>query len=714
MKQSRSRQPAKADLSAEALEKLASSGLDAADAEQLGILYVNAFRTKALYEHFDARDALHFTYINPFTGDGYHDLPGRPPFYRIRYLGPDAKTTFGEKKKPSRYRNERGCSAHAYFPSINSIDWPAVAADVNISLVITEGELKAACACKHGINTIGLGGVQNFGSMQRGIEFLPELESIVWAKRNVYIIFDSDAETNKDIQRAIARLGAQLGRRGANTFEVRLPNVYEDPEKKTGIDDFIVARGPEAFEALLVKNNEDGISPVARQESLWYLNGEVVYVMDPGFFAHQRTPAVWKKDGFLTTYATLPKITRKTLRTNNGQEEIDAAKAWIEWPLRKQVGSLVYEPQAVGKSYERFTDGPEGDAMRSTFNVWPGWGREPAEGDIGPFLTLIDHIFKENPPEHRRWFLQWLAYPLQYPGVKLNTAVLIHGKGQGTGKTVIGETMGKIYGDNFELIRNAQLSSSFNRWAARKQFILGDEISGGDSHDKKLMEAIKSMITQRRVMINSKNKDEYNLRDCINYFFTSNYDDPFKLDDDDRRIFVLRMPDDRLDSIEFFKNEYGLWLDSNAPGHGTSALFWYLLNKVDTSDFDWDGRAPMTDAKRAMIAAGKSDLDDWCSTLVDSFDIQLKDSSGPYKFDIITASIALQYYRAADADGARNRVSANGLARALGRAGFRKVNQGNNVLGEKYYAIRNADHWLRASHDELAAHLKGENLKRRK
>ena len=32
-------------------------------------------------------------------------------------------------------------------------------ADPTVTIIITEGEKKAACACKHGLPTIGLGGV---------------------------------------------------------------------------------------------------------------------------------------------------------------------------------------------------------------------------------------------------------------------------------------------------------------------------------------------------------------------------------------------------------------------------------------------------------------------------------------------------------------------------------------------------------------------------
>jgi hypothetical protein len=686
---------------AHALAKLASSGLTPADARALGIAFLPAFQVHALHESFEPVDALHLTYTNPATGAGFVDLPARPPFYRLRYLRPPA-TSFGEQDKRRRYTNEPGFMVHAYFPTAPDVDWPALLADPSEPLFITEGELKAAKATLEGFPTIGLGGVDSFASAARGVRLLPELEAITWAKRRVYVVYDSDAATNPDVRRAMNRLAKVLGNHGALTYEVKLP--AGEGEEKVGLDDYLVAHGPEAFAALLEANFEQGPEPLAYNDPLFKLNDEVVFVLDPGFFIHQRSGTIWKKDAFALAYANLPKVKQRT-ETKQGPSwrEVTATSAWVEWEQRRTAGKLVYEPRPVGQALERFTSAA--DPLRTTWNVWPGWGVTPAPGDVSPFLELLDHIFRDADPAHRTWFLSWLAFPLQYPGVKLNTACLFHGRQQGSGKTLIGVTMGRIYGQNYQLIRNKQLAGSFNSWAVRKQFVLGDEISGGESHDKKLAEELKSMVTQETITINTKNVPEYDLRDCINYYFTSNFDDALKLDDEDRRFFVWRMPDEVLDRIEFFKLRYGLWLDSAA---GPAALFHHLLHEVDVSDFDQEGKAPMTDAKANMINEGKSDLDQWCARLRDAPELVLKTNgtgaASPY--DLFRPLDLLLIYQSESANGGRDRVAANGMGRALGRAGFAKANGGNNVAGEKYYIIRNRERWLNATHDELAAHLK--------
>jgi hypothetical protein len=69
-----------------------------------------------------------------------------------------------KSKHPPKYLQKANTGVHAYFPPY--FDWEEVAEDPSVQITITEGEKKSACACKHGIKTIGLGGVWNFGKKE--------------------------------------------------------------------------------------------------------------------------------------------------------------------------------------------------------------------------------------------------------------------------------------------------------------------------------------------------------------------------------------------------------------------------------------------------------------------------------------------------------------------------------------------------------------------
>ena len=696
--------------------KLASSGLTVAESKELGFQALDAKATKALSKNFEARAAFVIPYYDPVTGQAL----GAPPFYRIRYLVEPPAGAFGERPtKVIRYTNERGQRPYAYFPMLGSVTWPQVLSDIEAPLLITEGELKAACACKNGFPTIGLGGVDSFSSKRFNLELLPELEQIAWAGRRVYLVYDSDAAHKPEVRAALMRLGGTLGKRGALTFEVQLPDVLADG--KTGLDDYLVARGAGALEELLEASHDEGREPLVNLEPLWALNDQYLHVHELDRFMDTDTHALHRYDGLarITQQVFCLAPTGKVLKS--GASELKRGpvlKAWLDWPLHNQATRLIYAPGVDAEAGCRelsatvSADGPLNPVVsaRRVFNVWPGWGTEPAAGDVDPFLKLVDHLFTGAPQAAKTWFLQWLAYPLQNPGVKMFTAAVIHGRAQGTGKSQIGYTMGKIYGRNYTEVGNKELHSAFNGWAARKQFVMGDEITGSDKRE--LVEEIKRMITQPTVRVNEKLEKPYDLRDCINYLFTSNRPNAFSLEDHDRRMFIQEVLVAPLPE-SFYRVEYGGWLNNGGP----AALFDYLL-QLDVSAFNPMAPAIVTEAKLKMIESSRSDVDSWVRQLADDPEAALRSSSAAVatlfdKRDLATPAEMLMLY---DPEG-RTRLKARGLGIALDGV-LPKINGGNQIRGpagkQYYYAIRNTEHWGAAGLDEIKAHLNGEALPARK
>jgi Domain of unknown function (DUF3854) len=114
-----------------------------------------------------------------------------------------------------------------------------------IPIVLTEGEKKAGCLLTAGYAAISLPGI--FGGYRReGNHLIPELAAFCTGGRSFYIAFDH--ETKPQVQHSIflatSRLGQLLTRAGSSVKVVTLPG----PEK--GVDDFIVAQGAAAFDAL--------------------------------------------------------------------------------------------------------------------------------------------------------------------------------------------------------------------------------------------------------------------------------------------------------------------------------------------------------------------------------------------------------------------------------------------------------------------------------
>jgi hypothetical protein len=524
----------------------------------------------------------------------YHDRNGRPTkFYRYRYVRPPKP--FG---KPLRYVQPSAVLPQVYW-SLET-PWTKALADKDIPLFITEGEKKADCGCKNGFATIGLGGVWNFKS--RTVELIEELATIDWEGRRVYIVYDSDAASNPSVLLAERRLGEQLLSRKAIVLTIRLP---EGSTGKVAMDDFIVANGAEEFQRLVDNDFEE----FENSKALHALNEEVCYIENPSAIVRLDNRQVMSCHTFVNEAFRPRTHTVMEAMPKGGEKAVikRTAKEWLGWPGRSTVERLAYEP-----GQPTITD-------RRELNGWRGWGTEPREGDIKPWIKLLDFLCKGIEAEHRRWFEQWLAYPIQYPGTKLYSGVVMWGRDQGTGKSLLGYTMGKLYGENFAEIGNEQLESSYNAsWARNRQFIMGDEIVTDDNYRRAVYNRMKAWITQMMMRVTEKYVPDYTVRDCINYYFTSNSPDAFYLADEDRRFFVIEVKDAAME-----KSVYDDFIDWRDNRGGAEALMYHMLH-LDLEGFNPTTRPPDTRAKLEMIAGGRSHVEVWAEAVTQAPDEMLR------------------------------------------------------------------------------------------
>ena len=665
------------------------SGLTPDDAKLLKIKTLSAVQTKALGTEFQARPSLMLQYPDPNNSRKFlHPHGVSKPFYRVRYLD-DSDGFEGQTEKPRRYAQARGTGVKAYFPS--NTNWEEVINNPAIPILITEGEIKAAKACKEGFATIGLGGVSSYQSAEMGHLFLPELETVNWAKRQVFVTYDSDVNSNTNVVKALNGLARQLMSRGALPRQVCLPDIPESPGK-TGLDDYLCARSPDDLYDIMKTAR-----PLTLAKALWNLNDEVLYVRNPGVVLDQSDGQKMKPAAFRDHHFSDHTSAELVLKPDNtvSMKEVPLPQLWLQWPLRNKVNRFTYQPGAErvvlnGKGYE--------------YNEWGGWGVKPKKGNIKPFMDLIDHLFQNADPGAREWFMRWLAYPLQHPGIKMFSAVVMHGSAQGTGKSLVGYTMKEIYGTpNFSKVTQEELDSSFNGWCVHKQFILGEEVSGLDKRTH--ADSLKNLITQMEVTVNIKNLPTYVLPDCINYYFTSNHADAFSLADQDRRFFVNEaevpaLPDE-------FYTAYDLWLHTKG---GAAALFHHLLH-LELGDFNPAAKAFGTTAKQRMIAHGKSDVALWIENLLSDTDGVLRLGTMNADSDLWTSAELLMIY---DPVG-HGKVKARGIAHELAKSGISQLCDGTAVrtmMGRnRYYALRNQDKWLNATPQEVREYIDGVNTK---
>lgn len=234
-------------------------------------------------------------------------------------------------------------------------------------------------------------------------------------------------------------------------------------------------------------------------------------------------------------------------------------------------------------------------------NLWGGWPTTPRQGSCENLLDLLSYLCgnERNHGDVYQWVLKWLAYPIQNPGAKMRTALVLHGP-QGAGKNLFFESVMSIYGEYGRVIDQSAIEDKFNDWASRKLFLIADEVVARQElfHHKN---KIKSLITGEWIRINPKNVTAHDERNHVNLVFLSNEVQPLHLEEWDRRFMVVWTPGEL--SREFY-HEVG----EEIKNGGIAALHDYLLC-LDLGDFDEHTKPLITQAKRDLIDVGLESTD---------------------------------------------------------------------------------------------------------
>ncbi len=267
----------------------------------------------------------------------------------------------------------------------------------------------------------------------------------------------------------------------------------------------------------------------------------------------------------------------------------DLAGRWLDSPAREMVDAenLVFDPTLQA-------------APDTHINMFAGFPLVPKSDDslVEPILDLLMSLCstERNADDVFGWLLCWLAYPLQHPGAKMQTAVLMFGEKQGTGKSLFFEgVMRPIYGEYGTTAGQHQLESNFTDWKSRKIFVLFEEVLSRDERYSHLG-TLKHMITGRDQRINPKGLPERVEANHLNAVFLSNEPQPIPIDLEDRRFLVVEAKA-KLENA--FYEQFKPLLKAGAP-----AAFYDFLLRYPLGDFNEHTKPLATEAKDRIIKFG--------------------------------------------------------------------------------------------------------------
>lgn len=270
----------------------------------------------------------------------------------------------------------------------------------------------------------------------------------------------------------------------------------------------------------------------------------------------------------------------------------DLASRWLEHAMRREVDldRLVFDPtQRVD--------------LETHINMFEGFPLKPkkdqAKADLALGLLYSLCSAEANCDEIFHWVLSWLAYPLQNPGAKMQTALLFFGEKQGTGKSLFFEGIIKpIYGSHGATGGQHQLEAQYTHWRSQKLFVLFEEIlSRQDKYSH--FGLIKHMITGRDMPISQKFKDDRTEANHMNVVMLSNEFQAVPIEPEDRRFMVVEARNPLDPSL--------LQQIQAALTDGLSEAFYAFLLDYPLDGFNPHTKPLMTASKERMINFGRPD-----------------------------------------------------------------------------------------------------------
>ena len=245
-------------------------------------------------------------------------------------------------------------------------------------------------------------------------------------------------------------------------------------------------------------------------------------------------------------------------------------------------------------------DNPRNDPR--IFNIWKGFQAKlipQNEIDMGKIELILYHlkyVWCDGNQEHFDYLLGCYFKPLfTMPHIKTGVAINLVGE-QGVGKTMIIDDflIPYVFGEysSTAVTGLSKLVQRFNNTLMGKLFISVNELPNIDVGKKDGFDTLKSLITDRRITIEPKGVNPFEMSNYTRYMFSTNNDMSIHLEIGDRRFFCLKVSQKHKNDITYFTKLSKTFTQETA-NHFFSYCFWYESNQNSRV-------VPMTKLKEEM------------------------------------------------------------------------------------------------------------------
>lgn len=224
------------------------------------------------------------------------------------------------------------------------------------------------------------------------------------------------------------------------------------------------------------------------------------------------------------------------VRTDEGKTH-GVADVWLKHPQRKTYRGICFRPGE--------------EAPHGYYNLWDGFGVDP--DPRASCQRLLDHVYENvccGDETRYAWAMGWFAQIVQQPRHKQGTSLALIGL-QGTGKTIAGTAMGRLFGRHYVSVSTPRyITGQFNGHLSDKLVVQAEESFWAGDHTAE--GRLKDLVTGTHQQIEFKGREPLTLENYVRLFITSNQDWVVPAALDQRRFAVYEIADTRKNDHAYF------------------------------------------------------------------------------------------------------------------------------------------------------------------
>lgn len=300
---------------------------------------------------------------------------------------------------------------------------------------------------------------------------------------------------------------------------------------------------------------------------------------------------------------------------------------------------------------------------RQLINEWRGLALSPIEGDISPWLALIEYLIPDA--HQRKCVIQWMTNLFTNIGSKPSWQLLIRGSLR-NGKDSLIRPLAQILGSRGASdIRGEDIDAGWGDPFYAKKLTVFQEI--WRPNDRQFANTLKTYCAPTATGTRDYNIKKGGVKsgiDCSAVIGMSNHRACLAVDQGEERYFVIDCFIPPLEA-DFYRAYYA-WLDAGGAG----ALLHYLLNDVCMKDFN-AGKLPfLTEGAAELMTLARPDFEHAIEDLI-------AESKGVFALPVFTFDQAKEFLLAKG-----HKMGRNSLSTALANTGYFKHKGVKKVSGK--------------------------------